>query len=361
MENQELFEQHPIPQQISSYQFRLVGDMTLKQFFQVGGGALISIIIYSSGLAPFVKWPLVLISFLLGVGLAFFPIQDRPLERWLAAFFRSIYSPTIFKWQSTGKPYVFYQSENAASLATPNTPKTPSSGAVAPETPPVDKNQGEVLTAQIQLEKKENDFFSRITKILGGGLFGSSAADTSANTTENISPQFPPTQTQVQIGPRPGQKYDFVQTPQIQTNHVQNIPINNAQDMTSTVIATQGQQVQVSSKAQFSAQAAPPTPSTLPNVPVGQVLTDDGRIVEGAILEIRDSDGRPARAIKTNKLGHFSIATPLISGEYQIITEKDGYEFKPISLNIKGEIVPPIIVTGKQESQEPASVNLNQQ
>ncbi len=28
-------EQHPIPQQISSYQIKLVGDMTLKQFFQV--------------------------------------------------------------------------------------------------------------------------------------------------------------------------------------------------------------------------------------------------------------------------------------------------------------------------------------
>ncbi|KKR52786.1 MAG: hypothetical protein UT88_C0021G0001, partial [Candidatus Woesebacteria bacterium GW2011_GWD2_40_19] len=37
-------EQHPIPQNISSYQFRLVGDMTLKQFFQLAGGFLVGLI-----------------------------------------------------------------------------------------------------------------------------------------------------------------------------------------------------------------------------------------------------------------------------------------------------------------------------
>ena len=39
--------EHPIPQQISAYHFRLVGDMTLKQFFQVAAGALISLVLFS--------------------------------------------------------------------------------------------------------------------------------------------------------------------------------------------------------------------------------------------------------------------------------------------------------------------------
>ena len=69
--------QHPIPQQISTYQFRLVGDMTLTQFFQVGGGALVSLFIYATNLHPFIKWPLILFSF--GVGAAFFfPISLFP-------------------------------------------------------------------------------------------------------------------------------------------------------------------------------------------------------------------------------------------------------------------------------------------
>jgi len=32
-------EQHPIPQQISSYEFKLVGEMTLKQFLKAAGFA----------------------------------------------------------------------------------------------------------------------------------------------------------------------------------------------------------------------------------------------------------------------------------------------------------------------------------
>ena len=55
-------EQHPIPQQISSYQFKLVGDMTLKQFFQVAGGVVISLIFYSLPLHGLIKWPLILLS-----------------------------------------------------------------------------------------------------------------------------------------------------------------------------------------------------------------------------------------------------------------------------------------------------------
>ena len=101
-------EQHPVPQQISSYQFRLVGDMTLKQFFQVGGGALISLLIYASGLHPVAKWPLIIISFALGAALAFLPYQDRPLSFWIVSFFRSIYSPTEFYWRKTEKKEVFF-------------------------------------------------------------------------------------------------------------------------------------------------------------------------------------------------------------------------------------------------------------
>ena len=53
-------QQHPIPQQISSYQFRLVGDMTLKQFFQLAGGALVSLLFYASPLHPLIKWPFII-------------------------------------------------------------------------------------------------------------------------------------------------------------------------------------------------------------------------------------------------------------------------------------------------------------
>src|SRR3989344_1297087 len=100
-------EQHPVPQHISSYQFRLVGDMTLKQFFQLAGGGLISLLFYASGLPNLIKWPIILFSFLMGAALAFLPFRDRPLEEWIVAFFRAVYSPTIFTWNSNTQIAVY--------------------------------------------------------------------------------------------------------------------------------------------------------------------------------------------------------------------------------------------------------------
>jgi hypothetical protein len=64
-------EQHAIPQNVSSYQFKLVGDMTLKQFFQLAGGALAGIIFYSLPLLGIIKWPLAILSVLSGLWLFF--------------------------------------------------------------------------------------------------------------------------------------------------------------------------------------------------------------------------------------------------------------------------------------------------
>src|SRR3989344_3593531 len=110
-----MFEQHPVPQQISSYQFRLVGDMTLKQFFQLAAGAVIALIIYSLPLPGIVRWPLVAISAVSGAAFAFLPLQDRPLEQWLAAFFRAIYSPTLFVWKKEEPSPIHFQATAVSS------------------------------------------------------------------------------------------------------------------------------------------------------------------------------------------------------------------------------------------------------
>ncbi len=89
-------EQHPIPQQITSYEFKLVGEMTLKQFAKAAGGVIIAFIIHATSLVFFIKWPLIFIFATGGLAMAFVPFQDRPLETWAAAFIKSIYSPTIY-------------------------------------------------------------------------------------------------------------------------------------------------------------------------------------------------------------------------------------------------------------------------
>jgi hypothetical protein len=157
-------ETHPVPQQISSYQFRLVGDMTLKQFFQVGGGALVSLLIYASGLHPIIKWPLIIFSFSLGAALAFLPLEERPLGRWILAFFRSVYSPTLFFWEEAKAPYLFFQEE---------APLPKEEGVIAPHGEVVMEEYLKSLPEEktgflSKLEGAESGFLSQVTKLFGG-------------------------------------------------------------------------------------------------------------------------------------------------------------------------------------------------
>ena len=75
-------------------------------------------------------------------------------------------------------------------------------------------------------------------------------------------------------------------------------------------------------------------------------MDQDRKIIEGAILEIKDSNGRPVRALKSNKAGHFIIVTPLQNGKYEVTIEKDGFVFEPVSFDAKGEMIPAIAIKG---------------
>ena len=94
-------EQHPIPQNISSYRFRLIGEMTLEQFGKVAAGCIIAFILYSLPLPGLVKWFLIILSASSGALLAFVPFEGRPLEIWIISFVKSIYSPTEYVWKKT--------------------------------------------------------------------------------------------------------------------------------------------------------------------------------------------------------------------------------------------------------------------
>ena len=92
-------EQHPLPQDVTGYRFRLIGDMTLKQFLYIAVAVLITILVHNLPLPFFFRYPLELVLLLLGIGLAFVPIEGRPLDKWIIAFIKSIYSPTQYIWK----------------------------------------------------------------------------------------------------------------------------------------------------------------------------------------------------------------------------------------------------------------------
>lgn len=94
-------EQHPVPQNVTTFQFRLIGDMTIKQFGYLAGGLILAYISYKLPLPFFITWPLALFTGLMGIGFAFVPIEERPMDVWVMSFIKSAYSPTQFIWQKT--------------------------------------------------------------------------------------------------------------------------------------------------------------------------------------------------------------------------------------------------------------------
>ncbi|OGM24635.1 hypothetical protein A2962_01635 [Candidatus Woesebacteria bacterium RIFCSPLOWO2_01_FULL_39_61] len=339
-------QEHPIPQQISAYQFRLVGDMTLKQFFQVAAGVLISLVIYSSGLTPYIKWPLIILSFLAGIAFAFFPLEDRPLSKWLFLFVKAIYSPTIYTWKKKVVEPQFFQPEPISQPT--SMPQTPAIEDLATKQAPVPSLEPSPKEFQ-KFEQREKEFMSK------------------------VSEQFESAK-KVELGGKAPRQVpldnDKVKVPQVPALTVEKtekkpvvpIPELSVSDVGSEITASVGQRMNEVKLAEFSPEAAPPTPPTKSNIVVGQVIDSKGMIIENAILEIKDPEGRSVRALKSNKLGHFMIVTPLANGKYEIITEKEGFTFEPISFEARGDIIPPVFVKANQieanlATNQPTMVN----
>lgn len=331
-------EQHPIPQQISSYQFRLVGDMTLKQFFELAGGIIVGLIFYSLPIIGIIKWPFIFVSVLLGIGLAFFPLEERPLEQWIFAFFRSIYSPTLYYWRKNLQQEVFFQNESSpsASREPRSTPKETATAAAAPQKFPVLE----------KLNKTEAGFLTRLMGLFSTGTPGGTGKVITQQVQGQPQSQAPqPKQQGIKIPKAQPVKIGKNVSPELVVEEQK--PKGPQLQYTKVTPTIAGSEYISAKAAQFSPEAAPPNPPTSPNVVVGQVLDEQGKIVENAIMEINDAVGRPVRALKSNRLGHFIIVTPLENGKYEIVTEKEGYQFNNASFEANGSIIPPILIKGK--------------
>lgn len=361
-----MFEQHPVPQQISSYQFRLVGDMTLKQFFQVAGGAVIGLLLYASPLPGIFKWPLIAIAVIFGAAFAFLPLQERPLEQWMAAFVRAIYGPTIFVWQTSQKNVPYFAPEEGLQ---PGTMDASASSSADQHTANLEASEKNMLTKISNLfsltPKKAGDVATVVSEVVATPvqlpttptqpvqtaqrplaqqtMFAPSATILSENKTM-INPAVMPVPTRpAVVTPQTGaitleKKQGFTPVAPVTSDRA-NTLTNTTLSQTLTPGATP-----VGLAAQFSDQAAPPSVPTTPNIIVGQIMDSEGKIVEGAIMEIKDQLGRPVRALKTNRAGHFMIVTPLPSGEYKMFVEKDGLTFDTVNVVANGGIIEPIAV-----------------
>ncbi|MDP3724557.1 MAG: PrgI family protein [bacterium] len=83
--------QHPIPRDIASFKFKLVGNMTVSQFAMLSGWIIVAYALYLTPLPNPIKLPFVLLATFLAFAFPFLPIEERPLHHWILAFLKAAF------------------------------------------------------------------------------------------------------------------------------------------------------------------------------------------------------------------------------------------------------------------------------
>ena len=152
-------ENHPIPQDITGFQFKLIGDMTINQFAYLAAGIILGWITFILPLFILIKLPFVFIFIGLGVAAAFLPIEGRPFDVMIGNYFKALVSPTQYIYQKMGGHIWF-----------PDPPKNPLQVSQAPSlgtSEQSSKNLQEFLKGLPQkpmnkLDQKEMNFLNAL-------------------------------------------------------------------------------------------------------------------------------------------------------------------------------------------------------
>ena len=327
-------QQHPIPQNVTQYQFRLVGDMTLKQFLELCIGLLMAYLFFASNLIFIIKWPLIVLSILFGAGLAFFPIEDRPLDQWIINFVKAIYLPTRFIWQKTNKiPRLFLFEAHA-----PDVVNTITKTIKAPSASSILKPISDLSETETTMVKSLDSLFATLP----------TSPQPSTMSHEPL-PISKPTIVIRKLNPQSAVSDVVLHVPISEPTSIPKTqPLTMSHEPLTTTIFTapsapssptmSHEPLTMSSPKHITLPASP----RLPNLVTGVVVDQNDKLVENAIVQIVSGDGIPARAMKTNSLGQFYTSTPLSEGSYIIEIDKPGISFSPQQITINNTVLSPI-------------------
>lgn len=326
-----IMEQHPVPQDITGFKFKLVGDMTLKQFGELAAGAILAYIFYASSWNPFFKWPFVILFGSLGIALAFLPIEERPLDLWIINFLKAIYRPTIFVWKKNPVGEILNLDSN--NLTTKPTIQKPVAQILpidqidlGPSWPYPQKDEKtkpppeEPATLALSIDQLANLRQEKLSEL-----------EEAKKKLQEVTKQAKEETFQTQVGS------SAVTVDQLADLRQEKLA---QQDQQPRSIATSVPGVRVMDKMKQNQPTI--SLSNQPNIISGMVVTDKGGPIEGVVILIKDKAGNSIRALKTNTLGQFVVATPMENGTYYVELEKPHYSFKVLEVTLSGQVLAPL-------------------
>ncbi len=439
-------QQHPVPQNVIGFQFKLVGDMTLKQFGYLAGGAAAAFIVSKLPYPSIFTYPLAGLLAFFGFALAFVPVEERPLDIWVKNFIISIFSPTQFFYHKTGGNLDFLDIDLTRATATTEivekSLKKDKYQDYLKTLSPVKKNvidvaenryvksldfniqttlapvssEPSLLTSPIPLPPQaqttvhsfqENAYIplasiaapSRVFEDIKVRPLTQEVKGEITLTAPTPVPISPPIKVRPPVIKNQFQNINMGSlTPSLKktTQEIYRAPdrtdikntsasfehykFTRAQDADNTIIKNSENDVKrkefIEEEIQKLAKrkqnlgrnvsrprkitnntidisslnklgATPQTPKT-PNILCGVILDRQDKAISGAIVEVKnEAEGLIVRTLKTNAIGQFAIATPLLNGTYIISVEKENYRFDNIRLILDNKIIEPILIKAK--------------
>ncbi len=394
---------HPIPQDVTGFQFKLIGSMTVKQFGYVVFGVIIAAVLYylpiQSGFAVLIKIFLIPIIGVSGFVIAFLPIEGRPVDVMVGNFIKALFLPNQFVYHKTGRLFNF---------ATLPTHKPLPAKHLSEQAANVTANKTQQLRQIMQAAHKKtpNKLDEREAAFLQSIIGGPQPMAASTSVVPAPMHQTPAPQLhQVQQTPPPApndtlaaqenmlreqleqakkaeqsqeggatsgahQKVTLLER-QVQALHFQRQQLEQQLVHLQNQLALQQKTNQQPTQPSAAPKQPAPQPakpnaqdaakkSGLPHVPdtanviVGIVKDPRGNVLPNMLVEVKDKDGNPVRAFKTNALGQFASATPLAPGTYTVELEdpKKQNRFNVIQLAATNQILLPIEIISHDAREE---------
>ena len=362
-------ENHPIPQDITGFQFKLIGSMTIKQFAYLVSGVILAWLIYIFPIPALIKIPLALFLIFSGASLAFIPLAGRPMDIMLINLIKALFSPTQYVYSKTGGDLSKIQvskgkSENETSQKVQvsqsnlaQSPTKPTSegapfhgfGIHLHKPKSADKKPEEVKESRVDEGKIKKEYEDarqialqkelEIAKKEEEKAKGAPSFEEAHAKVLSLSEELQQTIAENEELQR--------QLTLLQKKLMANAPTTGPMQQATTPPAAPA------TKIATPAKGAVLTPEA-PNVIMGVVKDPRGNPLPNILVEVKDSEDNPVRAFKTNGLGQFASATPLSNGTYTIYLEdsKNQQKFDAVKFDAIGEIIPPIEVISVYDREE---------
>ena len=364
-------ENHPIPQDVTGFKFRLIGSVTLKQFLYLLGAGGVCLILYVLPLPVFVKFPLMAIPAIISLCLAFVPIDGRPMDKMIFNFLRALPSENEYIFRKIGVEMPFFafsppaHAANAHASDQRTTQKTILFNQLSRSYFNPDKDEVEGIAAISSLFEAGTTPAQGFTnRVINADAAPVPLPASPTSHEESLSKPFIKHEANSEILSQPVMPHEAV--PPI-ASAPPTMPTKEPVQVISPIVPAQPptlppQQETQDAPAKAMPEPTTPAPSTAPrasyespNVIEGVVRDARGKPLPHVIVEvINNATSIPVRTFRTNATGMFVSATAIPNGEYTLHMEDTlkKQDFIDHEIKVDGSVLPVIEITSTDQREK---------